>query len=215
MRFGDFLRATVMLSAGAATLLATLTVIGLSREYDKALVLFSAGWWTGAVLIGVWIGRRAETSPPIARLLATARTQTSLPELRPGLTLVNRLWPLLLATLGAAVLSVFEPQVVVGRGRLRDHLGARLAPPGRRRGGDRGARRRALLRRQDVAAAADPARPHARLRRRLPHLPPVMTNVLLVSLGSTVGLREADAELASSLRRAGATVARHGSGAAA
>jgi glycosyltransferase involved in cell wall biosynthesis len=33
-----------------------------------------------------------------------------------------------------------------------------------------------------------------------------MTNVLLVSLGSTVGLREADAELASSLRRAGATV---------
>jgi glycosyltransferase involved in cell wall biosynthesis len=33
-----------------------------------------------------------------------------------------------------------------------------------------------------------------------------MTDVLLVSLGSTVGLREADAELAASLRRAGATV---------
>jgi hypothetical protein len=110
VRFGDFLRATVMLSAGAATLLATLTVIGLSREYDRALVLFSAAWWTGAVLIGIWIGRRAETSPPIARLLASARTQTSLPELRPGLTLINRLWPLLLATFGAAVLGVFEPQ---------------------------------------------------------------------------------------------------------
>ena len=33
-----------------------------------------------------------------------------------------------------------------------------------------------------------------------------MTDVMLVSLGSTVGLREADAELAASLRRAGATV---------
>jgi hypothetical protein len=111
LRFRDFLRATVLLSAGAATLLAALTVIGLSREYDRTLVVFSAAWWVGAVLIGVWLGRRAETSPPIARLLMTARLQTTLPELRPGLTLLNRLWPLLLATLGAAVLSVFEPQV--------------------------------------------------------------------------------------------------------
>jgi hypothetical protein len=111
LRFRDLLRATVLLSAGAATLLAALTVIGLSREYDRTLVVFSAAWWVGAVLIGVWLGRRAETSPPIARLLMTARLQTTLPELRPGLTLLNRLWPLLLATLGAAVLSVFEPQV--------------------------------------------------------------------------------------------------------
>ena len=37
MRFGDFLRATVLLSAGAATLLAALAVIGLSREYDRTL----------------------------------------------------------------------------------------------------------------------------------------------------------------------------------
>ena len=110
MRFGDFLRATVLLSGGTATLLATLTVIGLSREYDRSLILFSAGWWIAAVVIGAWLGRRAETSPPIARLLATARTQTSLPELRPGLTLINRLWPLMLVTFGAAVLGVFEPQ---------------------------------------------------------------------------------------------------------
>jgi hypothetical protein len=111
VRFGDFLRSTVLLSGGTATLLAALTVIGVSRDYDKGLVLFSAGWWVGAVVIGAWLGRRAETSPPIARLLATARTQTSLPELHPVLTLLNRLWPLLGATLGAAVLSVFEPQV--------------------------------------------------------------------------------------------------------
>jgi hypothetical protein len=111
VRFGDFLRATVLLSAGAATLLAALTVIGLSREYDRALVLFSAFWWAGAILIGIWLGRRAETSPPIRRLLMTARSQTTLPEVRPGLTLLNRLWPLLFATLGAAILSVYEPQV--------------------------------------------------------------------------------------------------------
>ena len=117
MRFGDFLRATVLLSAGAATLLAALAVIGLSREYDRTLVLFSAFWWGGAVVIGIWLGRRAETSPPIRRLLMTARSQTTLPELRPGLTLVNRLWPLLFATLGAAIAAVFEPQVAsIGAG---------------------------------------------------------------------------------------------------
>ena len=111
MRFGDFLKATVLLSAGAATLLATLAVIGLARESDRTLVLFSAVWWTGAFLIGIWYGRRAETSPPIARLLATARTQTTLPELRPGLTILNRLWSLLFMATASAIAGVFLPQV--------------------------------------------------------------------------------------------------------
>ena len=111
MRFGDFLKATVLLSAGCATLLATLTVLGISRESDRVLVYVTAGWWLAATFIGAVLGRRAEASPPIARLLASARTQTTLPELRPGATLVNRLWPLLLATLGAGVLAFVEPQV--------------------------------------------------------------------------------------------------------
>jgi hypothetical protein len=111
VRFGDFLKATVLLNAGAATLLATLTVIGLARDGDRTLAIFCAIWWVGALLIGVWLGRRAETSPPIARLLATARTQTTLPELRPGLTLLNRLWSLLFMTLASAIASVFVPQV--------------------------------------------------------------------------------------------------------
>jgi hypothetical protein len=111
VRFGDFLKATVLLSAGAATLLAALAVIGLAREGDRTLVVFSAVWWTGAVLIGVWFGRRAEASPPIARLLASARTQTTLPELRPGVTLINRLWSLLVMTIASAIASVFLPQV--------------------------------------------------------------------------------------------------------
>jgi hypothetical protein len=111
VRFGDFLKATVLLSAGAATLLATVTVIGITREDDGVLAYVAAGWWLLATSIGVALGRRSETSPPIARLLAGARSQTTLPELAPGTTIVNRLWPLLLSTIGAAGVSFFEPQV--------------------------------------------------------------------------------------------------------
>jgi hypothetical protein len=112
VRFGDFLKVTVLLSAGSATLLAALTVIGLAQDRgDRTLVLFSAIWWAGSVLIGIWLGRRAETSPPIARLLAGAKTQTTLPELRPGVTLLNRLWPLLFVTLASSIMSAFEPPV--------------------------------------------------------------------------------------------------------
>ena len=67
-----------------------------SQDFEPDAIYFSVGWWAVAALIGVWLGRRAEATPPIARLLATARTATTLPELHPGLTLVNRLWPLLL-----------------------------------------------------------------------------------------------------------------------
>jgi hypothetical protein len=111
VRFGEFLKATVLLSAGSATALAALSVIGISREPDRVLIVVSAAWWVGAVLIGVALGRRAETSPPIARLLAGARSQTTLPELQPGRTLLNRLWPLLISTLGAGILGIFQPQV--------------------------------------------------------------------------------------------------------
>jgi hypothetical protein len=111
VRFGDFLRATVLLSAGAATLLAALSVIGIARDDDRTLLIFSAVWWVGAVAIGVWLGRRAEASPPITRLLAGARSQASLPELRPGVTIVNRLWPLLLYAVVFAGLGIFRPPV--------------------------------------------------------------------------------------------------------
>jgi hypothetical protein len=111
VRFGDFLKATVLLSAGCATLLAALTVVGVTQEDDLVLAYFAVGWWVVAAGIGIWAGRRADASPPIARLLAGARTQTTLPELRPGTTILNRLWPLLISTLGAAGLAFVEPQV--------------------------------------------------------------------------------------------------------
>ncbi len=111
MRFVDFLKATVLLSAGAATLLAAITLIALTQDVEPAAVYVSAGWWVAAALIGVWLGRRAEANPPITRLLAGARAERSLPEQRPGLTVVNRLWPLLLSTFTAGVLGFVVPQV--------------------------------------------------------------------------------------------------------
>ena len=111
MRFVDFLKATVMLSAGSATLLAALTLVGTSQDGDSSTTLIAIGWWLVAALAGAWVGRRNQASPPIARLLADAKFQTTLPELQPARTLLNRLWPLLISTLGAAALGVFLPQV--------------------------------------------------------------------------------------------------------
>jgi hypothetical protein len=111
LRFTDLLKATVLLCAGCATLLAGLTIIGATRESQPSVVYFAVAWWAVAAGIGVWVGRRNETTPPIARLLATARAQASLPEIRPGLALVNRLWPLLVSTIGAGVLAFVAPQI--------------------------------------------------------------------------------------------------------
>jgi hypothetical protein len=111
LRFSDFLRTTVLISAAAATALATVTVAGATGNSDALLVPVAAGWWVLAGFTGVWLGRRAETSPPIATLLASARMQSSLPELNPSLTLINRLWPLLVSTIGAGALAFAFPQV--------------------------------------------------------------------------------------------------------
>jgi hypothetical protein len=111
VRFADFLRTTVLISAAAASALGAVTLAGAAGTGDDLVVPLAAGWWLAAALIGVWLGRRAETSSPIASLLASARTQASLPELNPGRTVLNRLWPLLLSTLGAGALAFILPQV--------------------------------------------------------------------------------------------------------
>ena len=111
MRFTDFLRMTVLLSAGAATALAAVTLAGAATHGDSLIVPVVAGWWVVAGIIGIWLGRRAETSSPIASLLASARMQKTLPEVNPGRTLINRLWPLLFSTIGAGALSFVWPQV--------------------------------------------------------------------------------------------------------
>ena len=98
MRFVDFLKSTVLLSAGAATVLGAVTVLAAGHQSQSALVPIAVGWWIIAALIGLRLGRRAEANPPIARLLARA-------------TLLNRLWPLLGFTLLAGGLAVLAPQI--------------------------------------------------------------------------------------------------------
>jgi len=101
-----------MLSAGAATALATVTVLASAGASNHlSLILIELGWWVLAVLIGLRLGRRAQTTPPIGRLLAGARTSTSLPEHHPSAILLNRLWPLLLFTLLSGGLAFLAPQI--------------------------------------------------------------------------------------------------------
>jgi len=109
VRFVDFLKTTVMLSAGAATLLAAVTVIGAGG--NSVLILLALAWWVVAALSGLILGRRAEINPPIARLLAAAKATNTLPRQRPAAILLNRLWPLLLYTLGFGALAFVAPQI--------------------------------------------------------------------------------------------------------
>ena len=111
MRFVDFLRTTVLLSAGAATALAGITVLGASAKSDSTLAEVAVGWWLIAVTIGLRMGRRAQANPPIARLLASAQASTTLPEHRPSAILVNRLWPLIVFTLLSGGLAFLAPQI--------------------------------------------------------------------------------------------------------
>ena len=111
MRFVDFLKTTVLLSGGAATVLATVTVLGAATHARESLVPIAVGWWVLAAVIGLLLGRRAEINPPIARLLSSARASTTLPEHHPGAILLNRLWPLLVFTIVAGGVAFLAPQV--------------------------------------------------------------------------------------------------------
>ena len=111
MRFADLLRTTVLLSAGAATALAAACVVGTANDPGSSIAVQAAAWWAIAAVIGALLGRQAATTPPIASALAEARAATSMPEERPWPTVLNRLWPLLLATAVAGSLAFLAPQV--------------------------------------------------------------------------------------------------------
>jgi hypothetical protein len=111
MRFPDFLRTCVLLFAGAATALATVTVAGATAKDDRTLLYVALGWWGLAALTGLWLGRRPEVTQGIGRALANARTQPALPELEPGAILFNRLWALAIFTVGSGAVAFLIPQV--------------------------------------------------------------------------------------------------------
>jgi hypothetical protein len=111
MRFTDFLKATVLISAGAASALAAATAVGVNRDGNATLAAVALGWWVLAGAYGAWLGRKAEANPPITKVLAAARFSPALPELRPGRILLNRLWPLGVMTIAAGTLAFLFPQV--------------------------------------------------------------------------------------------------------
>lgn len=111
MRFTEFLRSSVLISAASATVLAVVALAGANGTGDARLALIAAAWWLLGAALGAWLGRRRSTNQPIARLLATARTRSSLPELNPARTLLNRLWPILVCTVGAGAVAFRYPQV--------------------------------------------------------------------------------------------------------
>lgn len=88
-----------------------MTFLAAQAEGEPAIVVIACAWWAVAAAIGARLGRHAETSPPIARALADARRADGLPEPRVAATMLNRLWPLLLAAALAAGFAVFVPQV--------------------------------------------------------------------------------------------------------
>ena len=98
-----------MLMAAEATALAAVTVAAAAG--DLTTIIFALAWWTLAALIGIWLGRRNETTRAIGRLLADARSTDTLPEIRPVAVMLNRLWLVALSTVVAAGLSWLFPQL--------------------------------------------------------------------------------------------------------
>ena len=111
MTFTSFLRTTVLGCAGSATLLGALALAGAAERGDDHVIPIAAVWWVLAAAIGLAIGRHNEASPAVARLLADAPMSNSLPEAHPTRTVLNRLWPLAVSTIGAGVFVLVAPQI--------------------------------------------------------------------------------------------------------
>jgi hypothetical protein len=111
MRYTDFLKATVLLAAGEGTALAAVTIAVCAAQEKTGTLIFALAWWVIAGVLGTWLGRRPETTTQIANLLASARSTTTLPEIRPATVLLDRLWLLALSTVVAAGISWLLPQV--------------------------------------------------------------------------------------------------------
>jgi|SRR5579875_255371 len=117
MRFVDFLRAVVLLSAASATVLGVIAVLEASQPEHKGLLIATVAWWLVAALLGGLLGRGREPNKAIAALLGRSTFSPALPPLEPGRVLLNRLWPLLVLTVAAGLLSLLFPQLpAIGSG---------------------------------------------------------------------------------------------------
>jgi len=117
MLFADLLRVTVFLVAGVATFLAAVAVAVATRDGDSAPIVVGVAWGVVAAAIGLWLGRSARVADAMARMLATARTTTTLPPTSPGRVAFLRLWPIGAFALAAGGIAWVWPQVAaIGAG---------------------------------------------------------------------------------------------------
>jgi hypothetical protein len=111
LRFPDFLKTSVLLFGGAATALAVVAIAGGKADDNVTLLYIAVGWWVLAAVGGLWYGRGVDASHGFRNLLADARTSPTLPEQRPGLIIVNRLWVLGVFTMVCGAVAFLIPQI--------------------------------------------------------------------------------------------------------
>jgi hypothetical protein len=118
MAFCDLLRTTVLLAAGAATVLAAVTAIVVGTTGDTLTLFVAIGWWIVALVGGLVLGRPSQAADAMRPVLADARTATAMPEIgNPARAALSRLWPIAAFTLIAGVLGFIFPGVsAVGAG---------------------------------------------------------------------------------------------------
>lgn len=118
MTFCDLLRMTVLLAAGAATVLAAVTVITVSDGSDTLTILVAAGWWVVALVGGIYLGSPGRAAEAMSSVLAEAHTATALPEIgNPTRAALARLWPIAAFAVVAGGLGFLFPGVAaIGAG---------------------------------------------------------------------------------------------------
>lgn len=121
MPFAELLRATVFLTAGGASALGAVAVLGVADAENTTILLVGAAWWLIAAWIGINLGGAERSAEAMRETLADARTITttspgmSMPS--PGRVAWGRLWPILAAVGLAGAIGVIFPEVaVVGSG---------------------------------------------------------------------------------------------------
>jgi hypothetical protein len=117
MLFVDLLRLTVLLIGGSATALGAVAVLAARQDTDNTTLIVAGAWWVVAAGVGAYLGSSTRAGEAMSRVLAGARTATSLPTESPGRIAFLRLWPIAAFALIVGGLAWLMPQVAaIGAG---------------------------------------------------------------------------------------------------
>lgn len=118
MLFSELLRVTVLLVAGVATALGSVSVLLAGREDPSTLaVAVLGGWWLIALVAGSLLGTAERARDALRPALSAARTQTSLPPESESRIALTRLWPIGAFAAVCLIAGAFMPQITaIGAG---------------------------------------------------------------------------------------------------